>query len=400
MRIGLLTTSFPRDTDDLAGCFVRGFAEALAHRGHVVEVLAPEPDRGGPPVSSHPNVALRWVPYLRPRALQRTFYGAGVPDNVRRDPLAWLGLGPFVLALDRAIARRESRWDAIVSHWALPCALLAQRHAKGRPHLAVMHSADVHLLEHAPGRRSLADRIASARLWFVSQNLKTRFFACMSPSLRAEAETRSFVSPMGIEPPPLDTYDRPTLRARLDVDRFTVASMSRLVSIKGIDLAISAMAGRSDWELRIAGDGPERAALEQRAREANAPVRFLGALRGTAKWDFLRSADVFVSSSRPLPSGRTEGAPTGVIEALAAGLPVVASTTGGLPTLVSHERTGLLVPPGSPKALHDGFARLAADDMLRSRLSLAAKHEGRELVWPKLAPLVEAMLTRASATRI
>ena len=70
MRIGLLTTSFPRDDKDIAGHFVLGFARALADRGHTLEVLAPEPTRGAGP-AQWPGVQVHWVPYLRPRGLQR-----------------------------------------------------------------------------------------------------------------------------------------------------------------------------------------------------------------------------------------------------------------------------------------------------------------------------------------
>ena len=98
MRIGLLTTSFPRREGDVAGCFVLGFAQTLADHGHSIHVLAPEPaERGTTP--RWPRIDVEWVPYLRPRCIQRTFYGAGVPDNLRRDPRAWLGIAPFAASL-------------------------------------------------------------------------------------------------------------------------------------------------------------------------------------------------------------------------------------------------------------------------------------------------------------
>src|SRR5687768_12606658 len=98
MRVGLLTTSFPRFEGGIAGQFVLGFARALAARGHELSVLAPEPHERLT-LPTWPGVRLRWLGYLRPRTLQRTFYGAGVPDNLRRDPRAWLGLLPFSAAL-------------------------------------------------------------------------------------------------------------------------------------------------------------------------------------------------------------------------------------------------------------------------------------------------------------
>lgn len=394
MRIGLLTTSFPRSPHDVAGCFVRGFAEALAARGHELDVLAPEPPSGSPPLTSHPGVTLTWVPYLRPRSLQRTFYGAGVPDNLGRDPAAWLGLGPFVFALALATARRQHRWDAVISHWALPSALVAEAFAPDRPHLAVLHSADVHLLTKLPARRMLAERIARATLLFSAPVLKERFASCLGPSSRLLLEAGSYVSPMGIEPPPR-TADRASLRAKFGMTRFTLVAMSRLVPIKGLEVAIRAVAARPDVELFVAGDGPSRSALECLARSLDANVRFLGTVTGRRKWELLFAADAFVSSSRPMASGRTEGAPTSIIEALAAGLPVLATDTGGVGSLVTHERTGLLVPTSSPGALGSAIDRLVRDPALTQRLAEAARDEGRKLTWPELAPFFDHALRNA-----
>ena len=125
MRIGVLTTSYPRFDGDVGGSFVEGFARALAERGHSVEVIAPEP--------REPTGAQRlpptWVRYL-PRPLERTFHGAGVPDNLRRHPSAWLGAVTGPLALAKEARRRVGEWDAIVS--PRPLRLIA--HTKLAPH--------------------------------------------------------------------------------------------------------------------------------------------------------------------------------------------------------------------------------------------------------------------------
>jgi hypothetical protein len=84
VRVGLLTTSYPRSQGDVAGSFVQGFARALADQGHAVEVLSPEPAESGALARSFtPGVSVTWVPYLRPRSLQRTFHGAGSTDFPR-----------------------------------------------------------------------------------------------------------------------------------------------------------------------------------------------------------------------------------------------------------------------------------------------------------------------------
>ncbi len=398
MRIGLLTTSFPRTRDDIAGAFVLGSARALVACGHTVEVLAPEPAEPGPGADAAPpdwpGVTVRWVPYLRPRALEQTFYGAGVPDNLQRDPRAWLGLAPFTFALLRAATLAAPRWDALVSHWALPCALVAGAVRGGRGHLAVLHSADVHLLARLPLRDRLAQRIAEGAhaLLFASPALRDTFLGLLAPVPRAAAATRCHVSPMGIDPPARPATPRRALRRALDLDRFTALSLGRLVPVKGVDDAIRATSMLADTTLLVAGDGPEREALARLAGRRGGDVRLLGLVTGDARDALYAASDAFVLASRVLGSGRTEGTPTALIEAMAAGLPVVATEVGGVGALVNHARNGLLVPAGDPTALAAALARLRDDPPLRRRLARAGRKTAAQLTWSALAPHLDALV--------
>jgi glycosyltransferase involved in cell wall biosynthesis len=394
MRIGLLATSFPRTERDPAGVFVLGFARALVGRGHTVEVLAPEPAEGVDP-PSWPGIEVRWVPYLRPRSLEQTFYGAGVPDNLARDRRAWLGLAPFTLALLRTAAVRAPRWDAVVSHWALPCALVAGAVRGARNHVAVLHSADVHLLARLPLRARLAQRIAdgATALLFASPALRDAFLGLLAPVPRASVATRCHVSPMGIDALTEPSGPRRALRRALGLDDFTVLSLGRLVPIKGTDDALRALP--LDTALLVAGAGPERGALEQLALRLGTNARFLGLVAGQEKRDWLAASDAFVLASRVLPSGRTEGTPTTLLEAMAAGLPIVATDVGGVSSLIEHERTGLLIPPGDVTAMSDALARLRDDAALRRRLSRAGRKTAELYTWDALAPHLDALVRGA-----
>jgi glycosyltransferase involved in cell wall biosynthesis len=90
----------------------------------------------------------------------------------------------------------------------------------------------------------------------------------------------------------------------------------------------------------------------------------------------LASADVLVAPSVPTKGGKREGIPVVLMEAMASGLPVVASHLSGIPELVADGVSGLLVPPGDATALADALATLAGDRDLRRRLGAA----GRETV--------------------
>jgi glycosyltransferase involved in cell wall biosynthesis len=395
MRIGLLTTSFPRAEGDIPGQFVLGFARALAARGHTLEVLAPEPHELAyvtPP--SFEGIDVHWVRYA-PRALERTFYGAGVLDNLRRDPRAWLGLVPFIAALTQAARERVSRWDALVSHWALPCALVAGLVRGSRPHLAVLHSADVFVLEHLPLRRQLAEQIARGADACVcsSRKLRERFLAQLEPVLRVEAGARTHVCAMGIEPAPTSRHSEPPPR-----DRLVLLSLGRLVEIKGLEHAIRAVLAVPDVELVIAGDGPLRGELERLARPAKGRIRFVGEVHGAAKHALFRAAHAFVLPSIALASGRTEGMPTTLLEAMDHGLPVIASDTGGTADIVEHDYNGLLVKAGDTAAISAAIAQLR-ERPLRARLGTKARKTAAQFHWSELGPRFEALLTDALPIR-
>ena len=314
--IGVVTTSYPRWPGDPAGNFVAGHVDALRALGHDVEVVAAGAGAG----------AVR-VPDRR-----ELFYTGGAPDRLEA---SWIGGtlagAAFTARLALVVARRAKRWDSIVAHWLVPSAIAAL--ATDRPLLAIAHGGDVHTLRRlgllAPVLRLL--RARNARLAFVSDQLRAIARAAV-PDLEA------IVQPMGV------AVDRFRALERAPSDPPSIVIASRLVPLKGIDVAIAAMAHiRTPARLVIAGEGPARAGLAT----ANPRIAFLGEVDATRRDHLLREASVVIVPSRITAAGRTEGTPLIAIEALAAGVPVVASAVGGLRELPAVR----LVPPDDPRAL-------------------------------------------------
>jgi glycosyltransferase involved in cell wall biosynthesis len=129
---------------------------------------------------------------------------------------------------------------------------------------------------------------------------------------------------------------------------------------------------------RFIGDGPDRDALQARidAYGLTDTVTLAGRMTTDAVAAELAAADVLVAPSVPTSGGKREGIPVVLMEAMATGLPVVASRLSGIPELVTDGVSGLLVPPGDDAALADALASLAADPERRTRLGAA----GRETV--------------------
>ncbi len=125
-----------------------------------------------------------------------------------------------------------------------------------------------------------------------------------------------------------------------------------------------------DAELRLVGNGPRRPALEQRVRKLGlaSQVKFLPPQKDLRR--LYQEADIFVLSSV------AEALPNVVLEAMAAGLPVVATRVGGVPEAVAPEVTGLLVAPRDEAGLDAALTRLADDPETRRRLG----RQGRERV--------------------
>jgi len=152
--------------------------------------------------------------------------------------------------------------------------------------------------------------------------------------------------------------------------------LGRLSHEKGVETLIEAAAG-SDLRVLIAGDGPQRAALEQQAARLRAPVEFLGHTGGQQLRDLITGARAIV-----VPSRWPENCPLVVLEAMASARPLVASRVGGIPELARDGEEALLVPPGDVAALRSALVRLHDD----AGLALTLGRAGRERAESRYGP--------------
>lgn len=213
---------------------------------------------------------------------------------------------------------------------------------------------------------------------------RTGAVVCVSDAAQAALATRcprvrSRVILNGVEPAN-PTRDRQTVRAEMGVpdDQVVGIQVARIDAMKGHDTAIDAMAWLQSEPppgfrpesvtLWFVGDGPVRADREARVRAAGlteAQVRFLGQRADVP--DLLAASDFFL-----LPS-ITEGLPLSMLEAMSAGLAVVATPVGGIPEVVTDGVQAILTPVGDAPSLARAIAQLVRDPELRARLGEAGR---------------------------
>lgn len=375
VRVGVLTTSYPRWPGDPAGPFVAALNRQLLARGHRVEVLAAGPAGPCTPRDDDAHIPVERVP-------SRLFYDGGAPDALGRGPTAAWEAARFSLALAARLHGWGRRMDAFVSHWLVPCGALAHAWAGDRPHVAIAHSSDVHLLRRLR-LTAIAGPIARrAHLVYTSESLRI-------------PGAPGVVAPMGIDCAAFAATDDDRHQARTQVGARTPAILflGRFVPVKGLDLLLRAVSQLPGVELWLGGDGPLAPRLRQAAQSPALAgrVQFLGVLDAAARRQRLLACDVVAVPSLRLPDGRTEGAPQVVLEALAAGCPLVVSQVGGIPELLGQ--AGWLVADADPEAWATTLATAlsaatATPDAAVRRLRDAATAQAARFDWARLAPQI------------
>jgi glycosyltransferase involved in cell wall biosynthesis len=314
VKVVVLTTSYPRSADDVAGSFVAESVEHLRAAGVDVDVVSPASFR-------HFGIA----------------YGDGIVQNLRARPWLVAALPAFLAAFALAARRASRDADVVHAHW-IPSALAAL--ATGKPFVLQVWGTDVELASRVP--------------WLVRPLLRRARVVVAASSFLADAARELGardvrVIPNGVEiPADVGEPDDPP----------HVLFVGRLSEEKGILEFLEATEGLPRV---IVGDGP----LRDRVPEAVGfvPHRELGPY-------YERAAVVCVPSRR-------EGYGMVAREAMAYGRPVVAAAVGGLVDAVEDGANGLLVPFGDVPALRAAIGRLLADRELRERLGKTARQAAR-----------------------
>lgn len=238
---------------------------------------------------------------------------------------------------------------------------------------AVVHTEHI---DNVSKEKNWLRKLKTRMLWHQSAYFSDRFF-CVSNDIAASAMRWMTVPPKkvhvilnGIDTERyagLNCRDLTREEYRIPKAARVIGSVGRLNEVKRQDLLVrafaKALAEHTDLYLLLVGDGPERHNLELLANQLGIceRVRFTGFQKSPER--YLAAMDLFALTSR------LEGLPLVILEAWAAGLPVISTAVGGVPKVVEDGKSGLLFPSGDEQALLDALRRLLDDQLFAGKLA-------------------------------
>lgn len=391
-RIVVLVKRFPR----LSETFIMNEFLELQRRGLPVALYAimdPHEPR------AHPEAAalVPGVTYLQTGHL---WQGApAVLRTVRRHPLGMLRAGLWTITRHTRAAVRN----------LIHAAVLVDRLAGDGPahvHAHFLHSpaAIAFIAKKISGQRYSLSGHAKDIYTTLPENLVMRCREAEFVTTCTDANRRHLAQEVGL--PPSSVH---LCRHGVDVERFSalrpspvpgrIVSVGRLVAKKGHDvlvLACAELARRGiEFELRIIGSGPLRDELRELAADQGVADR-VDLAGGMSQGEVIREladAELFALSPRIMADGDRDGIPNVLMEAMAAGVPVVASAVSGIPELLSDGVNARLVEPERPSPLADVLGDLLTDRGQRERLRRAGQRFARdECAWGHAIAPLESLL--------
>ena len=394
LQLLFLTQTYPRFEGDTAGPFIRDLARGLVRGGDRVTVLTPHAegvaagwDDGGVEV-----VSFRYAPERR----EVLGYGRSLEADERVKGAAALAAPLYALAARRAVRRQlgRRRFDLVHAHWIVPNGIVAAAAGplvgENRVPLAIgLHGSDVFLAEKVGVRTFARWALSRARLLTgCSPELVDRVRALGFPA------ERSRVIPYGVDVAAFSPAPerRSLWRRRLGIPDGAplLLGVGRMATKKGFQVLVEVLpallAEFPELRVVLAGGGD----LLERFREAVRPwggqVHLPGPVLRDTLPDLYRAADLFVLPAVHDGKGNVDGLPNVILEAMASGLPVVASGISGIPLAVEDERTGLLVAERDPAALLGALRRLLADPAAARSMGERGRRKAEaELTWDAVA---------------
>lgn len=403
-RVVMVATSYPRFPGDTVGTFMQPIAEGLAARGHQVHMVLPWHPRWTRPLSEN-GVTFHLFKYAPLASLNVFGYAGSLKADVTMKSAA-IAATPLALGAGWRAARRVAREVGATlmhGHWVVPGGAIAAGAAGSLPLVISLHGSDVYMAE----RHAAVGGVArwalhrAAVITACSDDLRVRAHA-----LGADP-SRSVTIPYGVNADRFrpDATTRTATRARWGVPEQAelIFSAGRFVKKKGFEYLIDAFAAlrarRPKLWLVLAGGGDLDAELRDRLSRLG--VSSQAVLPGVLSQDDvargLAAADLVVVPSVRDDAGNVDGLPNVVMEALASATPLVATSAGGIGSVVNHGVTGLLVAERDVAGLASAIDRVLSDRAMAAQLGEHARRWAIDQAsWAHVAEAFDDVYERAS----
>jgi glycosyltransferase involved in cell wall biosynthesis len=354
----IFTSTFPRWLGDKTPAdFVYCLAKEM-NQFYKTHVLAPH-DPGAATQENMESISVFRFPFFWPKSKQILANGKGMLANMRQHQLAKIQVPFLMLAGTFAFIRtlRKTKASIVNSHWLVPQGLISALFKKRYNyfHAITIHAADVFLLARIPFGKFLTRFIVNNTDIFLPVSQRNRE---VLETLAPNSNIRSEVLPMGVPVNFFDSSQEVSAETlKIDPSKKNALFVGKITEKKGLTYLIQAFGewakNEPDARLIIVGDGFMKIECEAEASQLNVTdkIRFVGMKSKEDVRNYLKNSDLLVVPSIIDSLGETEGAPVVVMEAMAAGKPIIASDVGGISDMVSHNINGIIVQPKDVSAL-------------------------------------------------
>lgn len=365
-------TTFPRWKNDTEPNFVYILSSLLARKGYNVIVLAPH-HYGAKKFEMMGNLKVYRFPYFYPLRFQKLCYEGGILENIRKSVLAKIQI-PFLFISELfytiKIIKKE-KIDFIHAHWIIPQGIVAVIIKKlyKIPFIATAHAGDVF-----PIRENILKNLAGLALKNSSYITVNSNFT--KNSILRLCNTKNIeVIPMGVNLNDFNPKKRENkLKNKYGSKNNLILFVGRFAKKKGVEYLIKSMPlvlkNLPKTKLLVIGYGPEKIKLVSLTKELKIEdnVIFIGKVGNQDLPKYYATADLFVGPSIVTETGDTEGLGIVFLEALASGTCAIGSNVGGIPDIIKHNKTGLLVQQKNSHQLAKTIIKILQNEKLRKIL--------------------------------
>jgi len=372
----MLTTSFPRYLGDAAGVFVSDLSRYISRRGCDVIVLTPH-DYGSKLSETQGELLIKRFRYFYPERFQKLCYGSGILKNLRTEPISLIQVPLFIISqfisVNKTIKRKKI--DIIHAHWSFPQGLigLACKYIHNIPYIVTIHGSDIYGLNFPILSKLNRLILRHAAACTVNSEETARATKRLSRLKNVQ------IVPMGVDTGLFNKKNTKRFSSNDRIGEKTILFVGRLIDLKGVNYLLKAMPKVLSMfpatKLLIVGKGPERIRLEKIAADLGIEksVLFIGEIPHNELVGYYAKADVFVLPSCMNYAGETEGLGVVLLEAMACGVPVVGSNTGGIPHVIKDGITGVLSNQKDSMSIANKITDLLGNSKLREKVKSNAK---------------------------